>query len=386
MPTLTVSSIRDVLYINKASLAAVTIWGILVAGVSIIGAQNVECDRLKGLLIFGICLACVSAFTDFLLEVVRATGYVYPCPHCRNFQRVFDLPPNRFSRRFFYLVWMPCKCKFNTRHPNTDNVWAWCLLFIESLIRLGGNTVLLLSFVAVTAYPWFHKGCTARYLVTKNDVMFHLIFSALAFSCCRFFVYFNYPSKRDYEREEKHELEDIRACEYNDCQCHDHTRNTIEYDYKEKVTKEEPSFSVPEQDNEKVVISFTKNEEKALIMQPEQPLKAHSEQQPQPQPRKAQIISNPSFSRPLTRQDVYTICCFVLGIPCCKDSENLSKPLDIAKLISLYAPLLPAITKKKPKQYLFAEYWEETLTSKCWWLKISNKFVLKTKKLQSITV
>ena len=198
MPVLAVSSVKEVLYINKASLAAVTIWGILVAGISIIGAQHVDCDRLKGLLIFGICLSCVSAFTDFLLEVAQDTGYVFPCRHWNNFQEVFNLPSYRFNRRYFYLAWMPCKCQFNTRHPNCDSVWAWFILLIESLIRLGGNTVLLLSFVAATAYPWFNKGCVERYLITKNDVMFHLIFAALAFSCCRFFVYFTYPSKEGH--------------------------------------------------------------------------------------------------------------------------------------------------------------------------------------------
>ena len=211
MTTLPIKDLKEVLGLNKAVLAATTIWGILTATVAVIGAANLDCDVLKGFIVFGIVLSCVSSLADFVFEVAQDTCYVNDLVHKDCVLNLLDLPSQKYQDktkfpRYIYWRWCPVKFYFDSNQKASAcfnrTFVAWILLFVESIIRLGSNTVLLLAFVGATGYPWYETGCDAsHYTITKKTILLRLVYSCLASVCLRFFLFFTYPDKKTFEAE-----------------------------------------------------------------------------------------------------------------------------------------------------------------------------------------
>eukprot|EP00727_Mastigamoeba_balamuthi_P001148 m51a1_g1103 hypothetical protein (232) ;mRNA; r:124265-124960 len=224
--SLPISDLKNLLPLNKGFLSGVAVWGILAAAVSIAKLNTTEdCDELRGFTWFGVALGVLMSLYDAAYEWVQDTFHLFR--KCRDrhpsVREVLDVEADdsvgsettttltstsstaKRAPRTIYCAWFP----FISIEVDKHKALCAFLLYGESVVRLSGNVVLFVAYVATIAHQWFLSSSSSAsgsdaagagalcQVPSIVDHMLYWIYAALALSVARLMWFFTFKGARD---------------------------------------------------------------------------------------------------------------------------------------------------------------------------------------------
>jgi len=206
------------LKLNKCFLVGAGLWGFILAIIASSQALQTACptagDRgfLNHIAAFGIALWCVAAAMDFIIETFQDS--VYSC--CTNSgpgkhenddkandRKAWHVPDDYVGISHQFFAPKDFCCTSPTKGGRTG---AWLILFTETLLRAGGNGVLIALTVTSSMFPW-QAACikasgnnSTSSMVAFQDLNapnYGLFWATVVINVIRLMIAFTYPDPVD---------------------------------------------------------------------------------------------------------------------------------------------------------------------------------------------